>query len=153
MKTAQKLPAFQTLATDPTTGVTYISENDIFTIGAGYLDVRAALASSDVAGAPAVSPAAAPDGRGSLVMMTSSNVIWGTLCRTNVLWGTNILWGTTAVWGSNVLWGTNVIWGTSAVMGSNILWGTNVLWGSNVIWGTSAGVTEESAAIALNGEQ
>jgi len=44
MKTASKsFPAYST-ATDPTTGATYTSEYDIFTVGAGYLDVAAALA-------------------------------------------------------------------------------------------------------------
>ena len=154
MKTAQKLQAIHTSATDPVTGVTYISENDIFTVGAGYLDVVAALASSDVANAPAISPAAVPNRLGSLVLVNGTNVLWGTnvIWGTNVLWGTNVIWGTDVVWGTNVLWGTNVIWGTAAVMGSNVLWGMNVLWGTNVIWGTGS-VTEEAASIALNGEQ
>jgi len=43
MKTASKFaPGFST-ATDPVTGVTYTSEYDIFTIGAGYLNIPAAL--------------------------------------------------------------------------------------------------------------
>src|ERR1051326_2467937 len=62
MKSAMKLPAIQTSSTDPATGVTYISENDAFTVGAGYLDIQAALASSDVATAAAISPVAKPDG-------------------------------------------------------------------------------------------
>src|SRR2546429_431252 len=61
MKTASKsFPAYST-ATDPITGATYASQYDIFTVGAGYLDVAAALADSDVATGNALSPTAAYD--------------------------------------------------------------------------------------------
>src|SRR5437899_10065005 len=48
MKTASKnFPATSTV-TDPTTGIIYTDYYDIFTIGAGYLDVGAALSSNDL---------------------------------------------------------------------------------------------------------
>ena len=47
MKTATKFAPGYSTATDPVTGVTYTSENDIFTIGAGYLNTPAALQNSD----------------------------------------------------------------------------------------------------------
>src|SRR5260370_42621396 len=59
MKTASKsLPASRSV-TDPTTGITYTSYYDLFTVGAGDLDVWAALNSSDTltTGATAASPA------------------------------------------------------------------------------------------------
>jgi serine protease AprX len=143
MKTADKLPAIQTSATDPVSGITYISENDIFTIGAGYLDVPAALASTDAATASAASPAAAPNGNGSLTLVLSNN----SLGSATVIWGSNAIWGTTVIWGSNAIWGTTVIWGSSAVMG------TTVIWGSSAIWGTSAVLSSEATRIAINGEQ
>ena len=50
MKTASKVfPSYSTV-TDPATNVTYTSQYDLFTIGAGYLDIWAALNSTDVAG-------------------------------------------------------------------------------------------------------
>ena len=56
MKTATKaFPAFSSV-TDPATGQTYISQYDIFTIGAGYLDAWAALNCSDTAAGVAASP-------------------------------------------------------------------------------------------------
>src|SRR5207302_3250259 len=48
MKTASKSFPASSVATDPTTGQTYTSLYDVFTIGAGYLDVWAALNSTDV---------------------------------------------------------------------------------------------------------
>jgi len=60
MKTADKttLPATSSY-TDPTTDITYSERHDIFTIGAGYLNVGNALFSTDLApaGLSAMSPA------------------------------------------------------------------------------------------------
>ena len=52
MQTAFKTFPTSTVATDPTTGRTYTSYYDLFTVGAGYVDLQAALASNDVAPAP-----------------------------------------------------------------------------------------------------
>ena len=40
--------------TDPTTGITYTDQYDIFTVGAGYLDVAAALGNTDLAPATSI---------------------------------------------------------------------------------------------------
>src|SRR5260370_361243 len=56
MKTATKnFPATST-ATDPSTGTTYTSTYDAFTIGAGYLDIGGAVFSTDVTQGSAASP-------------------------------------------------------------------------------------------------
>src|ERR1700688_3611007 len=58
MKTAWKsLPAYSS-TTDPATGITYTDQYDVFTVGAGYLDLEAALISTDVARGTAMSPIA-----------------------------------------------------------------------------------------------
>ena len=58
MKTAWKsLPAFSSVF-DPATGITYTDQDDVFTVGAGYVDVDAALTSTDVASGTAMSPTA-----------------------------------------------------------------------------------------------
>jgi len=44
MKTAYKSFPTSSVAVDPTTGQSYTSFYDLFTVGAGYLDVAAALA-------------------------------------------------------------------------------------------------------------
>src|SRR6266702_386611 len=56
MKTAYKgFPASSTVV-DPVTGAIYVSQYDIFTVGAGYLDIGAALANSDLATGNTLSP-------------------------------------------------------------------------------------------------
>lgn len=85
MKTATKLPAITTVATDPVTGAKYVSENDVFAVGAGYLDVQAALNNTDVTAAPAVSPSCSFDAATNTVTLHT---------------GTTAVWRSTAVWGS-----------------------------------------------------
>ncbi len=99
MKTAVKNFPVSSIATDPVTGETFTSNYDLFTVGAGYLDVWAALNNNDSVSASgaALSPTAVfnpSKGKGSLAFGSS------------VVWGTSITWGTSVVWGTNVVWGT-----------------------------------------------
>ena len=55
MRTATKTFPVSSIAVDPTTGISYTSYYDIFTVGAGYLDVTAALADTTVATGTALS--------------------------------------------------------------------------------------------------
>ena len=58
MKTAGKTFPVSSTATDPTTGLTYTSFYDAFTIGAGYVDAAAALANYEETYFSSVSPTA-----------------------------------------------------------------------------------------------
>ena len=76
MKTASKSFPMQSTATDPTTGITYVDQYDVFTIGAGYLDIAAALASTDLATSSAASPIATFDGTsGNTYLVFGSNAV------------------------------------------------------------------------------
>src|SRR5246500_3353107 len=58
MKTAWKsFPAYSS-TTDPSTGITYTDQYDVFTVGAGYVDIEAALSNTDLAKGSAMSPLA-----------------------------------------------------------------------------------------------
>ena len=58
MKTASKSFPTSSVAVDPTTKIAYTSYYDIFTVGAGYLDIADALGSADLASGSALSPTA-----------------------------------------------------------------------------------------------
>jgi serine protease AprX len=150
MKTAYKtLPLYST-ATDPVTGVTYNSQSDIFTVGAGYLDIQAALANTDLAPATvgsALSPTVTKDASGNIVLVNASGVIWGG----SVMWGTGVVWGTGVIWGTNVS-GQSVLWGSGVCWGSSTLQGYGVIWGTGVVWGTSSTPAGEATGILINGE-
>ncbi|HWT88945.1 MAG TPA: S8 family peptidase [Candidatus Angelobacter sp.] len=139
MKTASKTFPASSTATDATTGITYTDYYDIFTIGAGYLDVAAALSSDDLADAPAVSPTVTYDPTTqSVYLVTGTSVVWGT----DALWDTSVVWGTNVfVNGSSVVWGTSVCWGSSTSSGFSVVWGTGVPWGD---------ATNQTTSTALN---
>ena len=148
--------------TDPTTGITYKAQYDIFTIGAGYLNIANALASNAVApsGASAASPALVFTSAGTLEFVDATNVVWGS----SVVWGDSVVWGSSVVWGDSVVWGSNVVWGSSnlfldaanVVWGSSVVWGDSIVWGSNVVWGStslSSQSTDTATLILVDGDK
>ena len=141
MKTASKTFPAYSIATDPTTGQSYVDLYDIFTIGAGYVDIQAALNSTDVANGSAASPSAFYNPfTQQAYLVTTDNQIWGQSMNRNVVWGSGNPWGTNVVWGSSDFVGAssalqrgNVVWGSSGD------WGTSAVWGTNVVWGSTSG--------------
>ncbi len=149
MKTAFKNLIPAAVATDPTTGQTFNLQADIFTVGAGYLDIQAALAGTDLVPRTlgiAMSPKAALDSKGNVVIIPNGPSVVGT--RSSV-WGAGPVFGDSVLWGLN-LSGQSILWGTSTLGGESILWGTSaasassILWGTSVLWGTS-GTGQENA--------
>ena len=158
MKTAYKTFPSVTVALDLTTGQTFTSYYDIFTVGAGYMDVAAALASNDMAPAAtasALSPTAVYNAAtGTVSVVNGSSVVWGT----SVVWGSSVVWGNSVVWGTNVA-GSSVVWGTSVVWGSSIMSGFSVVWGtaadcgaSSVVWGSSDLDNVDASSVDIDGE-
>ena len=151
MKSAYKTFPRSSTAKDPTTGKSYTSQYDIFTVGAGYLDIQAALSSTDLAPLTygiAKSPAVARDRSGNIYLVTGSSVLWGG----SIMWETSVVWGTSVLWGTSTK-GESVLWGSSAPWGSNGDNGYSVLWGTSIIWGTSNENENEAIPIELEGER
>jgi serine protease AprX len=152
METASKtFPAYST-AVDPATGAVYTSQYDIFTIGAGYLDIAAALGNYDLTNGPAVSPTAVYDqASGNTLLSIDTNSAFANPVNSGsaVLWGTSVLWGTNVVNSYSVLWGSSVIWGNSSSTAFSVLWGTTSTSGSSVLWGSS---TLNAMSVLTQGE-
>ena len=93
MKTASKTFPTTTVVTDSTTGESFTISYDMFTVGAGYIDVWAALNDSSrvPAGVTAASPTAVRDAKTGRVAVVNS---------TSVVWGDSAVWGSSTVWGS-----------------------------------------------------
>jgi serine protease AprX len=99
MRTATKNFPASSVAVDPVTNMSYTSYYDIFTIGAGYLDISAALADTTVvASGNAISPTAYYDS-------ATGNITLQSIGAEHVIWGTNLNWADT-----HVIWGTSVVW-------------------------------------------
>jgi serine protease AprX len=153
MLTAYKTFPQMSQATEPTTGTVYTDYYDMFTVGAGYLDIQAALANTSLATGNALSPTATYEsttGNASLVIASGS--IWGT----GTIWGTGSVWGTSVVssngtiWGSSSIWGTGTIWGTGSIWGTGTIWGSSSIWGSGTIFGQSA---DQATSVIAIGEK
>jgi serine protease AprX len=154
VKARLMLTAFKGLQTasttkDQATGQAFNMQADLFTVGAGYLDIQSALASTALpanAAGNAMSPAVTVDSHGNVVLAPGSSLIWGG----------STTWANTAVWGNSVLSGSNgqgqsMVWGTSSISGNSVIWGNNtvnansVLWGTSVLWGRSTGTSDAEA--------
>jgi len=150
MLTAYKAFPQTSSYTDPSTGITYTDQYDIFTVGAGYLDVAAALSDTDLAPATAgsaLSPTAAYDPTtGQVYLVNGSAVVWGN----SVVWGTAVVWGNSVIWGTNatgqaVLWGNSVCWGSSTSSGFSVVWGSSVIWGNKT--------NSDAMTVAIGGDK
>jgi serine protease AprX len=133
MKTASKTFPTTSSVYDAASGITYTSQYDIFTVGAGYADMAAALASTELSSGAAISPTATYDSNTGNVYLTSDP---------SSVWGTKQAWSGPAVWGgSQFTGGSSIMWGATNTAGSSIMWGASSLAGSSIMWGagTSTG--------------
>jgi serine protease AprX len=149
MRTAYKTFPQSTTITD--SGVTYTIQYDVFTVGAGYLDLQAAFSEPhwDYRNASAKSPTAVYDA-------ATNSVYFGN--DSSVLWGSSAMWGSSAVWGANAfvgsqsaMWGSSALWGSSAMWGSSTTDAFSALWGSSAMWGSGTD-TPDPMSIAINGD-
>ncbi|MGI4828063.1 MAG: S8 family serine peptidase [Janthinobacterium lividum] len=151
---------------DPSTGTAYTAHNDVFTQGAGYLDLQATINNTWLYAwaipttGYAMSPVANYDATsGNVTLVTDSTALWG--CSTNtsassvygqnafVASGATALWGKTALWGRSddqaftALWGSTALWGRATPDAATALWGKSDDWsastdsGSTALWGRS----------------
>ena len=159
MRSATKTFPLMSIATDPVTGAPFISQYDIFTIGAGYLDVNGALHDTSFVdpGSTAASPTAALNGdTGQVVVVNTDTSVWGKAA----MWGTSADWSAGTVWGSTVfLGGTAAMWGSSSLWGSAAMWGTSLTSAGQLIWADSIStkpspmVAGEALSQLINGEK
>jgi serine protease AprX len=150
MKTAYKTFPTSSTYVDPDTGISYVSQYDIFTVGAGYMDIMAALSSPDLAPSTvgvAKSPIAGYDATtGNVYLLSDSSVIWGN----SVMWGNSVVWGNSVIWG-NLTTGQSVIWGNSVVWGNSTTAGFSVIWGNSVVWGNQT--SSEAMRVSIKGDK
>jgi serine protease AprX len=151
MQTASKtFPQFSTY-TDPTTGLTYTDQYDVFTVGAGYLDIQAALQSTDVSTGYARSPVVTFDSTTQNVYFVNDNF---------AVWGGSSDWSSFAVWGGSAFTSSQfAVWGGSNPYASFAVWGGSSPWGSNTnngffaVWGGSSIVSNNTpVAETVTGE-
>ena len=156
MQTAYKTFPASSTAVDPSSGLSYTSYYDIFTVGAGYLDMEAAYKSINSVpyGLSALSPTAAYNASsGAVTLEPGTSTIWAS----QSVWDMQSVWGSQTVSGTKAVWGTQAVWGTADVSSSQSIWGTNAVWGSISVASTQAVSSTstdgaEAVTIAIQGE-
>ena len=168
MQTASKTFPTVTNVTDATTGQTFTSYYDIFTIGAGYLDLKSALKQIKQApsGPTAMSPTAIYDSTSGDVELSfdpssvfSDKAMWGASSANanKAMWGASGVWsdsvlaGNKAIWGASSVWGNKAMWGASSDTAEKAMWGAGAIWSNKALWGASS--TTGSLSIMIAGEQ
>jgi len=135
--------------TDPTTGITYYLQADIFTVGAGYLDIHAASLTTQLVPATvgsALSPIAAISSNGSVSLSPNGS---SALAGSSILWGSSSVWGSSILWGSSSVEGSSILWGSSTSLdASSILWGSSLsLNASSILWGSTSAQTDAESVL------
>jgi serine protease AprX len=121
MRTATKILPKYMSATDAYTFAVFTNSADIFTVGAGYLDINAALANTDLITVPAMSP-------GVIYNPTTHKVSLSTTFAQIIGMDDSVVWGdsmfTLSSTGSQVLWAADdsVVWGDSTNVAFSVIW-------------------------------
>jgi len=117
-------------------GYGHFSQYDVFTIGAGYLDIYAALRNTDVVNGGAASPAAYRNtATGKYGFINGQSIVWGN----SIVWGSSIVWSNSIVWGGSalvsdsIIWGDSIVWGDSTMQANSIIWSNSIIWGANSV--------------------
>ena len=153
MKTASKSFPTTSSVYDPASGITYTSQYDIFTVGAGYVDLAAALASTELSSGTAMSPTAIYNSNtGNVTLTSATSAVWGSsqawsgpavwgstqfVGGSAIMWGSNTTSGSAIMWGSSGLWGNAIMWGSSNASGFSTIWSDAIMWGSSGTWGSA----------------
>jgi serine protease AprX len=162
MLTASKSFPKSSSVYDPVTGSTYVSQYDLFTVGAGYVDLAAALANSDAFAGSAMSPVAIFDANYGFYLARDRSSGWQATgpwsapsvygpsqfnSGGSVMWsatdpsGGSVMWSATNSSGFSAMWGTSVMWSATNPDGSSVMWSATNPDGSSVMWsaGTNTG--------------
>ena len=134
MKTATKAFPVASAIVDPVTNLTYQIQYDVFTVGAGYIDVNAALNNTSVMSTSSTTPLSPKVKINTIgqVTLDSQSLVWGD----SLVWGESLVWGTQVfISGSSLVWGDSLVWGNSFLSGYSLVWGDSICQGNSLVWG------------------
>jgi serine protease AprX len=147
MLTAYKTFPVSSTATDTVTGQSYVSYYDAFTVGAGYLDLAAALKSGAVATGTALSPVAVFDATSQTVSFQADpSSAWYIDAQTGSTFAPTNVWGSTNLSGISTLGGglsgssldaTRCQWNLSTVDATRSMWNLSTVDANRSMWNLS----------------
>jgi serine protease AprX len=154
MQTASKtFPSSSTVTDDQ--GNVYTSYYDMFTVGAGYLDLQAALVAAPNAptGVNALSPTSTYNSAsGNVYVAFDPRSAWAAefVSSNRSMWGANGVWSSSVLTGSRAIWGARAMWGASADAASRSLWGARAMWGASS--DQAAATMSSASSVEVTGE-
>ncbi len=126
MKSASKSYPANTSGTS-SGGTNYSLQDDIFEVGAGYVNAYGAVTSNEFPTGTSLSPLAVRDSSGTVHLQADGSSAWATTS----VWSSSIVWGTSVLQSNSIVWGSSIVWGASADSGYSIVWGTSITWGAS----------------------
>ena len=128
-------------------GETYQVTHDALTVGAGHLDLKAALANTDKPASTkyALSPWVSWVSGKAKVNKTYTNL------PTSLVWGDTLLWGDSLVWGDLVMRSGSLVGSSSLVWGDSTQQGFSLVWGDTLLWGDGLKLFDEG--LSIRGDQ
>src|SRR5262249_49739097 len=137
MKTANKSFPTASVTVDSTTGKAYPAVYDIYTVGAGYLDIPDAINNNDTTSKTALSPSVVYNTAvGQSLLTKDASALWD-----------NGVWSMPNVWGPQVLEPLSKSWATTAGLKST----SSLLSGVMSLLGLTPTTTTNSATTAAWG--
>ncbi len=163
MMTSYKAFPASSTASDPVTGQTYTSYYDPFTVGAGYLDIAAAMANTAIPQGTALVPIGGlRSNTGSIYFLYDPSSVWAPLGSSSpfnigAVWpsfgaertvphGDQRIAANSAAWGQRILANSSA-WG-QRVIATSAAWGQRVRCTSSTLSALSAGVTGADASVS-----
>jgi serine protease AprX len=159
MQTASKSFPVSSTVIDSASGLSYTSFYDLFTVGAGYLDLGAAIAGigNVTTSGNSLSPVANYSSTSGMVTVIFDPA---SVFSNKSVWGAQSVWGAGSIWGASVLtsanqviWGTQSIWGASGANSTQSIWGAEAVWGAQSIWGAGSTSYSQDLPISITGEK
>jgi hypothetical protein len=133
---------------------------DPTSVGAGVLDVDAALNATGVVSGQALSPQMERSAEGSAILVEDTALLWGNsawsagyLWQNGYLWSNNYtasngyLWSDGYLWQNGYLWSNGYLWNNGYLWQNGYLWSNGYLW-ENAIAGSSSSARDETSSSA-----
>jgi serine protease AprX len=102
---------------------------DLFAVGAGVLDVEAAMNESGVVYGDALSPLTARSEEGPVLLLEDTAKLWG-----DETWGSAYLWSNGYLWTNSYNWYNGYLWTDAYLWSNSYLWTNAYLWTFSYLW-------------------
>ena len=102
-------------------------------VGAGVLDVQAALADTGVI-ASAPSPRMARSEEGNVILVEDTAKLWGPEWAAGFIWTDGFIWSDSYTYADGFIWSDGFLWDEGFIWSDGFLWDEGFIWSDGFIW-------------------